>query len=125
MHNFKELKIWKESRLLVKHVYNATSMFPDSEKFALTSQIKRSVVSIVSNIAEGAGRGSDKDFLKFLNISLGSAYELETQIILAYDLGFIKKEKVSDLGLKIQEIQKMITGFINKLQTENNLNNKT
>lgn len=91
MHNFRELKVWQNARQLVKDIYIASFNFPAEEKFGLTSQIRKSAVSIPSNIAEGSGRNTDKDFSNFINISLGSAFELETQIILAYDLEFIEK----------------------------------
>lgn len=81
-HNFRELKIWKESINLVKQIYLLTSDLPKDEKFGLISQINRCSVSIPSNIAEGSGRTSDKEFLNFLNIAISSSYELETQLIL-------------------------------------------
>ncbi len=95
MHNFKELKIWQNSRKFCKPVYQITKQFPDAEKFGLTNQIRRAAVSIPSNIAEGSGRGSDKEFSKFINYSLGSSYELETQLLIASDLEFINE---SDLN---------------------------
>jgi len=82
MHNFKDLKVWQKSMDLAIDIYKATSLFPRDEKFGLVSQIKRCSVSIPSNIAEGSGRGSDKEFNHFLNISQGSAFELETQLII-------------------------------------------
>ncbi len=92
MHNFRELKIWQKGRTLVKDVYELTTFLPKEETFGLTSQIKRSVISIPSNIAEGAGRGSDKDFNRFLDIAYGSCFELETQLILCVDLTYISEE---------------------------------
>lgn len=91
--------------------------FSSEEKFGLTSQIRKSAVSIPSNIAEGSGRGTDKDFSNFINISLGSAFELETQIILAYDLELIEKIQLNSLTEKVQEIQKMLFGLHKKLRT--------
>ncbi|MFC6996213.1 four helix bundle protein [Rufibacter roseus] len=81
MHNFKELKIWQEAMTLAKKVFELSASFPANEKYGLTSQINRSAVSVPSNIAEGAGRGSDKEFIQFLNIARGSAFELETQLL--------------------------------------------
>ena len=115
MHNFKELKVWQKARTLVKEVYLEVSNYPNNEKFGLTSQIKRAVVSIPSNIAEGAGRNTNKDFTRFLNISLGSAYELETQIILSNDLDLISEKQLEIINKHISEIQKMIHGLINSL----------
>lgn len=111
MHNFKELKIWKKSRTLVKDVYLLTRSFPADERFELVSQIKRSVISIPSNIAEGSGRESVKEFIRFLNISISSSFELETQIILAFDLEYFTGQKFEEINTKITEIQKMIYGF--------------
>ena len=111
MHNFKELKIWQKGRSFVKEIYLTVSKFPPEERYALTSQMKRAAISIPSNIAEGAGRGTEKDFARFLDISNGSAFELETQIYLAFDLEFINKVKLNNLIEKIEEIEKMIYGF--------------
>lgn len=115
MHKYKDLIVWQKARVLVKNIYNLVSKFPDDEKFGLTSQIKRSVVSIPSNIAEGAGRNSDKDFVRFLNISNGSAFELEAQLYLSFDLEFISNEKLEIDLEQITEIQKLIYGFKNRL----------
>ena len=107
-HNFRELKIWKESMNIVKSVYLLTSQLPVDERFGLISQINRCAISIPSNIAEGSGRTSNKEFLHFLNISLSSSFELETQLILSNDLFNLQTE---DLILKIHELQKMMVGF--------------
>lgn len=115
MHNFKELKIWQESRKFCKLVYQTTKPFPDSEKFGLTSQIRRAVVSILSNIAEGAGRKSTKDFANFIGYSLGSSFELETQLLLASDLEFISEDELNKLLAELYPIQKMINKFYNHL----------
>ncbi|WP_354667377.1 four helix bundle protein [Winogradskyella psychrotolerans] len=88
-HKFKELLIWKRSRLFCSEIYAITSKFPDSEKFGLTNQLRRASVSIPSNIAEGSSRNSNKDFARFLQISIGSAYEIETQLLISADLNFI------------------------------------
>ncbi len=93
MHNFKELKVWQNARKHVKEIYVATKDFPSEEKFGLISQMRRSAVSIPSNIAEGSGRNTNKDFSHFLNISLGSAYELQTLLFLSQDLEFLNEEE--------------------------------
>ena len=85
---YKELEVWKEARKLVKEIYKLTSTFPKSEMYGLTSQMNRCAISIPSNIAEGCTRYSDKDTRKFIDIALGSLAELDTQLILAEDLGF-------------------------------------
>jgi four helix bundle protein len=111
MHNFKNLKIWQKSRSLVKEVFLLTRDFPNEEKFVLTSQILRSAYSIPSNIAEGSGRNSNKEFIRFLDIALSSAFELETQLILASDINYISENKLEDVLTILQEIQKMIYSF--------------
>jgi len=104
---------------LVVEVYKQTNNFPDKEKFSLISQINRSAVSIVSNIAEGAGRNSNKEFNNFLGIALGSSCELETQLILANRLNYLKEDNLNDIVVLINEIQKMITALKkNLIQTE-------
>jgi four helix bundle protein len=118
MHNFKELKVWQFSRELVKEVYELTSTFPASEKYGLTSQIRRCVVSIPTNIAEGAGRNTDKDFAHFLNISLGSAYELDTLLILSFDVKLISEDQLNNTQARLEEIQKMTFGLIKTLRQE-------
>lgn len=119
MHNFRNLKIWQKSRELVKEVFLLTRIFPDEEKFGLTSQILRSAYSIPSNIAEGSGRGSDKEFVRFLDIALGSAFELETQLILASDINYISESQLGHILNLLQENQKMIYSFKTNLLTDN------
>jgi four helix bundle protein len=112
MNNFRELNVWKEAMILSKEVFILTKSFPNEERYGLTSQVLRSVVSIPSNIAEGAGRQTIKDFSHFLNIALGSSYELETQVILAFNFGYITNEQSNTLIQKLQTIQKMIYNLI-------------
>lgn len=94
------------------------SDFPDDEKFGITSQIKRSVISVSSNIAEGAGRNSDKDFIRFFDIANGSLFELEAQLFSSSDLGFIQTEVLENILVRVEEIQKMIYGFKNTLRKQ-------
>ena len=115
MHNFKELNVWKKARYFVKEVYTITAKFPCEEKYGLNSQIQRAVISIPSNIAEGSGRTTDKEFIRFLDIAAASSYELETQLILANDLGFIPKNELKLLIEQLNEIQKMLHGLKRKL----------
>jgi len=115
MHNFKELNIWKRSVDLAVKVYQLSNDFPKEEKFGLTSQITRSAVSVLSNIAEGAGRNTDKDFNNFLGIALGSSFELDTQLIIANRIGIIDDEKFKSISSEILEVQKMINGFKRKI----------
>ena len=114
-HNFRELKIWKDSLQLVKKVYIPTSELPKDEKSGLIAQINRCAVSIPSNIAEGSGRTSKKEFLHFLNIAISSSYELETQLILVEELFNVK---TTELLTEITTLQKMIGGFSRKLKQE-------
>lgn len=104
--NFKNLEIWKRSRAFVKEVYLMTSQLPDSEKFGLVAQLNRAAVSIPSNIAEGCGRGTSKNLSYFLDIAVGSACEIETQIYLAYDLDYIDIYKMESSNNEIEEIRK-------------------
>lgn len=112
MRNFRELEVWKDARKLVKEVYLCTKVLPDSEKYGLVSQINRCAVSIPANIAEGSAKYSQKDFVRFLQISLGSAYELESHLILCSDLEFISEVKVSTTIKNIQILQKRIASLI-------------
>lgn len=117
MHRFKELEIWKRSRLFCSKIYNLTSSFPESEKFGLTNQLRRASVSIPSNIAEGSSRASNKDFSRFLEITLGSCYEIETQLFIASDLKFISRTDLENLSEELQEIIKMISRFKSTLKS--------
>ena len=119
MHNYKQLKVWNKSIDLVVDIYKATAEFPKEEKFGLISQMRRSAVSIPSNIAEGAGRNSDKEFRHFLAVSHGSSYELETQVIVSERLKLLTKGVSDDLCEKINEVQKMNYHLQAKIKTEN------
>jgi four helix bundle protein len=116
MHKYKELIIWKKSIGLVTEIYQVTGSFPDKERFNLISQINRAAVSITSNIAEGAGRNSDKEFVQFLAIAHASSYELETQLIVSNNLGYLKQEKLNKLLESIEELQKMNFALQQKLK---------
>jgi four helix bundle protein len=111
MHNFKELKVWQKSRVLVKDIYKLLETFPNKEQFGLISQIQRAAVSIPTNIAEGSGRSGVNDFNRFLEIALTSAIELENLIILSSDLSYITEESYNNFSIQIIEIQKMLYGL--------------
>lgn len=111
-----KLEAWKKSIDFVVQVYGAVERFPLDEKFALTSQIKRASVSIAANIAEGAGRKSDKEFLQFLSIAQGSASEVETELIIAHRLNYLAREKYIELYTALDEIGKLITGLCNHIK---------
>lgn len=109
---YSELEVWKEARILVNDVYSTTKGFPKEEIYGLTSQIRRSAISIPSNIAEGCGRQTAKETIHFLHIARGSIYELETQMILASDLNYIPSGTNTVLE-KIERVKKLLNGFIN------------
>jgi four helix bundle protein len=111
MHNLKELKIWHKAIDLSVDVYKATAGFPSDERFGLTSQTRRSAVSIPSNIAEGAGRNSNKEFNNFLGIANGSSYELQTQLIISNKLNLLGNDLLDHLLNQIDEVQKMTYAF--------------
>jgi four helix bundle protein len=119
MHNYKELKVWQKARELVKYIYELTSKFPKEEIYSLTSQIRRAGISIPSNISEGAGHSSEKEFSRFLEIAYASSCELDTQIILSFDLNFINSNEFSESNNRIDEIQKMLSGLIKSLKKKN------
>ncbi len=103
-HNYKNLKIWKVGMEIVDDVFEIVNKFPKEEKFGLTSQISRCSISIPSNIAEGSSR-TDKSFSHFIDVSLGSSFELETQLIIAYKRNYISKELLNKVEEKIAEFQ--------------------
>src|SRR5271165_1759329 len=107
MHNLKELKIWNKAIDLTVDVYKATASFPADKRFGLTSQSRRSAVSIPSNIAEGAGRNSNKEFSNFLGIANGSSYELQTQLVISNKLSLLNDDLLDNLLQQIDELQKM------------------
>jgi four helix bundle protein len=113
MNRFKELKAWQKSINLAVQVYRLTEGFPKKEQFGLISQMNRSCVSIASNMAEGAGRNSNKEFKNFLSIAQGSCFELETQIIIAVKLDYIVDTSEEDLIENLNEVQNMIFGLQN------------
>lgn len=108
MHNYKELKVWQSAVDFAVEVYKSTESLPAEEKFGLTSQIRRSVVSVSSNIAEGAGRNTQGEFNQFLGYAYGSSCELDTQLIIANKLEFIEKDNFRVLEQEINKLQKML-----------------
>ena len=118
MNYFKELKVWQKAIELVTETYLKSQSFPKEEIYGLTSQIRRCAVSIPSNIAEGCGRKTDKDFRNFLGISLGSAFEFETQLIICKNLGYIMETDFKFLESEIQHIQNMIIKLQNTIDSK-------
>ena len=115
MHNYNNLQIWQQAMDLVEETYKLTASFPIEEKFGLVSQMTRAAVSIPSNIAEGAGRNSDKDFAHFISIAIGSLYELNTQIVLSERLGYINQSQSQELQKKLDNLQRKSVSFKSKL----------
>ena len=113
-----ELIVWQESVDLVKEIYDLTANFPKEEIYSLTNQIRRSAISVPSNIAEGAARATDKEFINFLSISRGSLSELETQIIIASKIGYINNTE--QMMKKIDKIFALINGLINSIKMRDN-----
>jgi four helix bundle protein len=111
-----DLDVWNKSIVLVSNIYKTTAKFPKEEIYGLTSQIKRASISIPSNIAEGASRQTNKEFIQFLYIALGSASEVETQLIIANNLGFINQYELSFLLNEFGKIKKMLNGLIKYLK---------
>lgn len=117
MKTFRDIIIWQKSMALVTKCYLLTRQFPKEELFALSSQLKRCAVSIPSNIAEGFGRGSNKDYYRFLNIALGSLFEFQTQIEIAFNLGFINQENFNSIYEDSREVERMLSAFMAKIKT--------
>lgn len=118
MKTHKDLDAWKEAINFVTEIYRYTEKFPDVEKFGLTSQIRRASVSVPSNIAEGAARNSNKEYLQFLNYALGSISEIETQLIIALNLNFISDEQYKQLDTNLTTIRKLLLGLIKYIRNK-------
>lgn len=116
MKTFRDILVWQKAMALVTKCYIITKHFPKEEQFALTSQIKRCAVSIPSNIAEGFGRGTNKDYHRFLTISMGSLFEFQTQIEIAYNLQYISTEDFNSIYENSREVERMLNAFIGKIK---------
>lgn len=118
MKDFRQLKVWEKSHQLALAVYKATKGFPKEELYGLTSQIRRSSMSIPTNIAEGCGRNTDADFARFLQIAMGSASETEYQLILARDLEFIPGDSYEKLQNDVEEVKRMLASLLKTLRAD-------
>ena len=116
MKNFRDLQIWNRSHGLTLEIYRLTQGFPQTETYGLVSQMRRSASSIPTNIAEGCGRSTDRDFARFLDNSMGSASELEYQLILARDLKYITQEAFDGTISELTEIKRMLNAFTQRLR---------
>ncbi|RQV95178.1 MAG: four helix bundle protein [Calditrichaeota bacterium] len=115
MKSFRDLKIWGKAILLVKEIYKLTNSFPTNEAYGLTQQIRRAVISIPSNIAEGYGRNSTQDYIRFLRISKGSLYEVIAQLEIAVALDYLESNDTISINMLCTELDKMIQSMINKI----------
>lgn len=118
MRDFRELRVWNKGHRLVLEVYGATAGFPRQELYGLTSQIRRSAVSIPANLAEGCGRSGDAELSRFMQIAMGSASELEYHLLLARDLNYLGEADYGRLSESVKEVKRMLAPFINHLRTK-------
>lgn len=118
MQDFRKLNVWEKAHEFVLDVYKASDLFPPQEKFGVTSQLRRSAASIPTNIAEGCGRGSNADLARFLQISMGSASEVEYLLILARDLKILPIEVFSEMEAELLQIKRMLNALIQRVQKQ-------
>jgi four helix bundle protein len=118
MQDFRKLEVWQLAHKLTLEVYRATGGFPGREQYALTDQMRRAAVSISANLAEGCGRGGDADFARFVQMAFGSACELECQLLLAKDLGFLPVTQHTPLEGELQRIKRMLASLLRKLRAD-------
>ena len=116
MRDFRQLKVWEESHLLTLEVYRLTREFPKEELFALTNQMRRAAASIGSNIAEGCGRGSNKEYAHFVQIALGSAFEIDYQLMLSKDLEYCSLESYKILSEKVDKVKRQLASLLKKIR---------
>lgn len=114
--SYKDLTAWQKAFQLGLGVYRVSDVFPSEERFCLTSQIRRSAVSVASNIAEGYGRGSAKDYLRFLRTARGSLYEIETQMLFALELGYLERERHQVMQRGVEEVGRLLGGLIRSVE---------
>lgn len=115
MHNFKKLEIWKRSVDLVTEIYLLTQSYPREEIFGLTAQTRRAATSVPLNISEGSAKSSNKDFARFLEMAVGSSFELETALIVACNLEYLNFDVLQEKQSKVNELQRMINAFKDSL----------
>ncbi len=118
--NYRELIVWQDAIKIAKAVYLLTGKFPKQEIYALADQLRRAAVSVPSNIAEGQARKSPGDFRRFLHIALGSLAEVDTQLILAQEFGYLSKEDIDPMDMEIQNLRKKLYALINSLPSATN-----
>jgi len=118
VRSYQDLDIWKKSMLLTKHIYQITENFPSTERYRLTDQLCRAAISVPSNIAEGSSRKSTKEFIRYIHIAYGSLAEMETQLLLACELGYLKQPLIQQHCKEISELGKMMNGLLKTLTTK-------
>ena len=118
MRAFRELKVWQKGHELTLDIYRAVRTFPKDEMYGLTSQLRRSAVSVPANIAEGCARGSEAELRHFLQIAMGSASEVEYYVLLAHELGYLGESQYETLSSRVTEVKRMLTSFVQKLRAE-------
>lgn len=120
MHRYKDFRVWQLARELTRDIYSLSQSFPKEEAFGLTSQIRRAAVSVMLTIAEGAGRFTTRDFVNFLTMASGSANEVESAAIVAYDQGYITEDQLNMISQKVESLNNMLFRFQQKLRTQLN-----
>jgi len=118
MKDFRDLKVWEKSHALTLEIYRATAVFPRSELYGLTSQIRRCSASIGANIAEGCGKRGNNEFQRYLQIASGSASELDYHLLLSKDLGFLPQLDYCELSKNLTEVRKMLTSLLQKVDAD-------
>ncbi|HEX9425829.1 MAG TPA: four helix bundle protein [Pyrinomonadaceae bacterium] len=118
MRDFRQIRVWEKAHLLTLEIYKTTLRFPREELYGLTSQLRRASASIPANIAEGFGRGGNVELARFLQIAMGSAYEVEYHVLLAKDLGFISTDSYAQLETHIVEVKRMLAALLLKVRAE-------
>jgi len=118
MRDFRSLKVWQKAHQITLRVYTATRRFPKEELYGLTSQVRRAAASIPTNVAEGCGRSGEAELARFLNIAMGSASELEYQLLLAHDLKLLDADEHQSLSVDVIEVKRMLTSLVQKLKAE-------
>ena len=118
MKSFRDVKVWQKSHELALTIYKCTRSFPKDEIYGLTSQMRRAAASVPSNIAEGCGRSGDAELGRFLQIAMGSASELEYQLVLAHDLGYVKVEEYQQLSAGVTEVKRMLASLLRRLKAD-------
>lgn len=120
MKDFHDLLVWQKAHALALAVYSASSDFPRTEIYGLTAQVRRACISIPANIAEGCGKSGDPEFIRFLSIAMGSASELQYELLLSHDLKYLDDETYNRLGFQVEEVKRMLAGLTKRVKANKN-----